>query len=226
MKRLHEILNPSLTDDVRENIVEVLTKDSTAKDWIDDFIKSDAPQFKGKDKEERIKMALGAYYAAQRNEDITFDDLSIVDPTDNSYPEDEEGIIARQYIKSKRGVIGEESDDDLQEEILGEALTMMQRIKRRSIMRKNKGKIALGRKRASMRRASNTVLKARALRAARNMLFKKLLRKDKADASYGEKVRAEKVLATRRGAIERIARKILPAMRKKEMEKFSKKNES
>lgn len=33
-----------------------------ADEYIDDFVHSDAPQFKGKSKKERIRMALGAYY--------------------------------------------------------------------------------------------------------------------------------------------------------------------
>jgi len=34
--------------------------------WIEDFYKSDAPQFKGKDKEERREMALAAWLEARR----------------------------------------------------------------------------------------------------------------------------------------------------------------
>jgi len=47
-------------------IDEVLTKSTPIEDWIKDFIKSDAPQFKGKSKEERIEMAKGAYYANKK----------------------------------------------------------------------------------------------------------------------------------------------------------------
>lgn len=45
---------------------EVLDPKADASAWIDDFVKSDAPQFKGKTKDERIKMALAAYYSARR----------------------------------------------------------------------------------------------------------------------------------------------------------------
>ena len=45
---------------------EVLDPKADASTWIDDFVKSDAPQFKGKTKDERIKMALAAYYSARR----------------------------------------------------------------------------------------------------------------------------------------------------------------
>jgi hypothetical protein len=49
-----------------EMINEVLGKDATAGDWIHDFVHSDNPKFAGKSKAERKKMALGAYYGAQK----------------------------------------------------------------------------------------------------------------------------------------------------------------
>ena len=51
-------------------IQEVLSKDASAGDWIHDFVHSDNPKFAGKSKEQRKKMALGAYYAKQRNEEV------------------------------------------------------------------------------------------------------------------------------------------------------------
>jgi len=47
---------------------EILKKSDPVGDWIRDFIDSDNSRFAGKSKKERINMALGAYYAAQRNE--------------------------------------------------------------------------------------------------------------------------------------------------------------
>ena len=52
-----------------KQFVEVLNKNSDQGDYIDDFVKSDAPQFKGKSKEERKKMAIAAYLS--KNEDYT-----------------------------------------------------------------------------------------------------------------------------------------------------------
>ena len=49
-----------------EMINEVLGKDASAGDWIHDFVHSDNPKFAGKSKAERKKMALGAYYGAQK----------------------------------------------------------------------------------------------------------------------------------------------------------------
>jgi hypothetical protein len=45
---------------------EKLDPKAEASEWIEDFIKSDAPQFKGKSKEERKEMALAAYYSARK----------------------------------------------------------------------------------------------------------------------------------------------------------------
>ena len=65
-----------------EMINEVLGKDATAGDWISDFVHSDNPKFAGKSKAERKKMALGAYYGAQKeayeasNAPITTDTLA------------------------------------------------------------------------------------------------------------------------------------------------------
>jgi len=42
---------------------EVLAKDADMGEYIDDFVKSDAPQFKGRSKEKRKEMAIAAYYA-------------------------------------------------------------------------------------------------------------------------------------------------------------------
>ena len=54
-------------------IQEVLSKDAKAGDWIHDFVHSDNPKFKGKSKEKRKQMALAAYYAKQRNEEVETD---------------------------------------------------------------------------------------------------------------------------------------------------------
>ena len=49
-----------------EYIEEKLTAADPASKWISDFVASDNPKFEGKGKKERIKMALGAHYAAKR----------------------------------------------------------------------------------------------------------------------------------------------------------------
>lgn len=50
-----------------EEIEEALSKSAPASEWIKDFVHSDNPKFKGKTKEQRIKMALGAYYGQKES---------------------------------------------------------------------------------------------------------------------------------------------------------------
>jgi len=57
----------SLTE---EELEEVLKKSDPAGKWISDFVHSKDPKFEGKSKKERMKQALGAYYAKQRNEEV------------------------------------------------------------------------------------------------------------------------------------------------------------
>lgn len=53
-----------------DELDETLQKTDPASKWVRDFVKSDNPKFEGKSKAERIKMALGAFYAKQRNENL------------------------------------------------------------------------------------------------------------------------------------------------------------
>ena len=57
-------------DIFEQQLAEVLSKDASAGEWISDFIKSDNPKFAGKSREKRKQMALAAYYAKQRNEEV------------------------------------------------------------------------------------------------------------------------------------------------------------
>lgn len=56
-----------------EALNEVLSKDASAGDWIHDFVHSKNPKFAGKTKAKRKEMALAAYYAKQRNEEVEND---------------------------------------------------------------------------------------------------------------------------------------------------------
>jgi len=59
---------------------EVLKKSDKAGKWISDFVHSDNPKFKGKSKKQRMKQALAAYYAKQRNEEVEhIDEAKMVD---------------------------------------------------------------------------------------------------------------------------------------------------
>lgn len=112
------------------------------------------------------------------------------------------------------------------EEAVDEVLNIQQRMKKKQAMRRNKAKIAMGRKRAARKMASKETLQNRATRQAKNIIVKKILKnKSKSDLSYGSRAALEKMVAKRKGAIERIARKLLPAVRQKDRTKLRKKPE-
>jgi hypothetical protein len=54
--------------EIPESLEEKLQVSDGMKKWIEDFQASDAPQFEGKDKNERREMAIAAYLAAKRRE--------------------------------------------------------------------------------------------------------------------------------------------------------------
>ncbi len=70
--RLEKHLNNEEVE-LDEMINEVLGKDASAGDWIHDFVHSKNPKFAGKSTAERKKMALGAYYGKQNEENIEED---------------------------------------------------------------------------------------------------------------------------------------------------------
>lgn len=70
--------------EVEQQLQEVLSKDASAGQWIKDFIDSDNPKFAGKSKEKRKQMALAAYYAKQRNEEVEQID-ELTKETEHSY---------------------------------------------------------------------------------------------------------------------------------------------
>jgi len=55
-------------------LMEKLKASAPTAEWIHDFVHSDNPKFAGKSKQERIKMALGAAYAAKRNEEVELEE--------------------------------------------------------------------------------------------------------------------------------------------------------
>ena len=112
----------------------------------------------------------------------------------------------------------------LKESAVTEELTPQQRLKRRQIMKRLKSRIKIGRIRASRRRASIAVLRARANRAARAEIAKRLLGgKSKSEVSFAARARVEKALASRKNLIQAMASKLLPQIRAREAKRFSQK---
>ena len=104
-----------------------------------------------------------------------------------------------------------------------EAVTMATRMKMKAAMRKNKAKIAIGRKKAAKKLKSPDKLKTTAQRKARELIVKKLLKdKRKSDLSYAARQELEKRVAKKQGAIMRISKKLLPKVKMADRERVKK----
>jgi|688.fasta_scaffold911766_2 hypothetical protein len=153
-------------------------------------------------------------------------DLMTVDPTDGSYDYDPLDLMINAYRKRKKGPFmadeGAETDESTPE--LKEVLTAAQRMARRASFRRNKSALRIGRARSLRRRASNVVLKARALRAARAEITKRLTGgKNKGDLSFGARAGVEKQLARKKTIIKSLAARLLPQVRAKDAARFQRK---
>ena len=117
--------------------------------------------------------------------------------------------------------------DDMINDVLDEVMSKMARMKR-SRMMKTKGKmIARKRKIAMKRKANPAKLKTRAMKKARDIVAKKLLKdKNKSDLSIAGKENLEKRLVKKKAVIAKIAKRILPQVRKAENERLAKRRES
>lgn len=105
-------------------------------------------------------------------------------------------------------------------DFLVEVLDIKARIKKKATMRKNKSKLKAGRKRAEKRIASPEKLKMRARKAARKALERKLLKgKTRADLSLSQRVELDKKLDSKKALIDKMAKKLLPQIKKDELEK-------
>jgi hypothetical protein len=99
-----------------------------------------------------------------------------------------------------------------------EALSMQQRMARSRAFKKNKAKIAIGRKKAARKIASLDVLKKRARKAAREVLLKKITKDiPKAELSMSRRQSIEKQLDKKKAVIDKLARKMIPQVRKAEL---------
>jgi hypothetical protein len=96
----------SLTE---EDLEEALKKSQPAGEWIKDFVKSDNPKFAGKSKKKRMQMALGAYYAKQRNEEVELSDeeLARLDAIAQSLDEAKPTIVSAPIRGANQDQSGE-----------------------------------------------------------------------------------------------------------------------
>ena len=137
---------------------------------------------------------------------LGFKDMMVVD-----YRPGEPEEIKYKAQKRKRTTIGGEQS---------EALTVPQRLAKSRQMKKYKSRLKLGRQRAARRIASKEKLERRARKKAREAILKKLTKDvPKSELTYQRRAELEKRLDKMKSRIDRMARKMLPQVRKAELSK-------
>ena len=117
--------------------------------------------------------------------------------------------------------------DDMINNVLDEIMSKMVRMKKARMMKVKGKQIARKRKIAMKRKANPAKLKTRAMKKARDIVAKKLLKdKNKSDLSIAGKENLEKRLLKKKAVIAKIAKRILPKVRKAENERLAKRRES
>ena len=106
---------------------------------------------------------------------------------------------------------------------MDEALTPAQRLKRSRVMKQKTKIIQRKRAIAMKKRAPSEVIQKRALKKARDVLTKKILNnKSKSELGYGELDQLDKKLDKKKAVIKKIAKKMLPQLKKAEKERIAK----
>ena len=144
--------------------------------------------------------------------------------TDKEFIDDVLTILFNKY-KFKKEDVNLVSYHDMAAQVhegedIDEVLNMAQRRKAAINLKKNKAKIAMGRKRAAKKIADPARLKKRAQKAARREIAKKLTKGiPKSELTPARRAEIEKRLNKMKGKIDRIAKKSLPQVRRDEIAK-------
>jgi hypothetical protein len=146
---------------------------------------------------------------------MSFKDFTVVNP---SMTADE--YLAYQSQKRRRGHFdtqGESVEHDVEE-----ALSISQRKKAGMRMKRMSKRIQIAKKRAMKRAPTSDVLKKRAQKGARTQLLKKWTRgMDKSELSPARKGELEKKLKKSKGKVDRMAKRLVPQLRKADRERRS-----
>ena len=108
---------------------------------------------------------------------------------------------------------------------LDEVLNMQQRLKKKQMMRRLKGKIKLGRRRAKYRIANAEKLKKRSQKKARELIRKRIAGsqgKNYKDLPYAGRQQVDKRVEKKKDLIARLAKRMMPKVKKAEMERVKK----
>ena len=124
----------------------------------------------------------------------------------------EDEYLKYRYMKRRKHMYEEVS---VEEETTDEALSMAARRKRSRDMRKNKNKLRIARNRMKNRVANPERIKKRAKKQAIDKIYKKLTKgMSRKDLTPAKKAELEKRITKMKPRVNRIAKKLLPSVRR------------
>lgn len=144
----------------------------------------------------------------------------------------DDGMSCKEIAKELKVPVSvvEKAKKSLGEESLDEAVSRQERIKRGQRMKRKKRFLSMKKDIAARRMPDQDKLMKRARKAAIKKVKQRLSKKDSGDMSVGEKNRVEDRVKKMSSVVDRMARKLLPTMKKTAREKLAKrsgkKNES
>jgi hypothetical protein len=137
------------------------------------------------------------------------------------YSSDMDGDDERLWYNTRTKKLKVESFENVDE-----ALSHAQRIKASLRMKKMKSRIKIGRERAMRKTPNMDVVKKRAFRQARLAVLKKMTKgMDKSDVSFAKRQDLEKRLDKKRPLIQRLAKRLIPNVRKADRARRASKGE-
>lgn len=146
---------------------------------------------------------------------LSFKDFMTVDYTYGGMPE----LIAHNAKKRHRGIVGE-STEQQDEDLETEALSHAQRIKASIRMKKMSKRIKIARDRAMRRSPDQKTVNRRAMKGARKAILKKMTKgQDKGELSFARRQDLEKRMKKMGPRIQRLAKKLIPSIRKLDRER-------
>jgi len=134
-----------------------------------------------------------------------------------------QGKEAKQMYDKIRDAAG------IKEENIQEVLTVQQRLKKKAMMKRIKSKIKLGRRRAKYKVANKQKLTVRSQKKARELIRQRVagaLGKNYKSLPLAGRMQVDKKVEKKAALIKQIAKRMLPKVRKAEMERVSKARKS
>ena len=216
-------------DEVREGVDGVPAGDMSAMPSGAPDVYSTNPNIIDPDAKKKLrdKKALGLKEESEENDndedDISDDEL---DDMANSVTDLEHVIDA--YDDDELHIVDDNGEhvDELKEELINEVLSRMERMRAKIRFAQTKAKRERKVQIALKTQSSVKTLNKRAKRLAISMMKKRLAKKPLENLSVGEKERIEAVIAKRKKAIDRLAMRLVPRVKKIEQTRLQHKHQA